>query len=81
VTFEAKIGCFKALAAIFAIALWLISVPDPAPQPIQRLIGLEGKVSAHTIPPIMMEKRISNTTKKFLFFIQTSFLFIKIFIL
>jgi hypothetical protein len=69
------IGCLSALEAMFAIALWLISVPDPAPQPTQRLIGLEGKVSAKDSPLIKVNKAIDNKMTKSTLFIKNSFLF------
>jgi hypothetical protein len=74
VTLETKIGCFNVLEAMFAIALWLMSVPDPAPQPTQRLIGLEGKVSAKGSPLTKMNKVIDNKMTKSVLFIQNSFL-------
>jgi hypothetical protein len=74
VTLETKIGCFNVLEAMFAIALWLMSVPDPAPQPTQRLIGLEGKVSARISPLTKINKAIDNKMIKSALFIQNSFL-------
>ena len=60
---------------MFAIALWLMSVPDPPPQATQRLIGLEGKVSAKGSPLIKINKAIDNKMTKSALFIQNSFLF------
>jgi hypothetical protein len=75
VTLETKIGWFNVLEAMVAIALWLISVPDPAPQPTQRLIGFEGKVSAKVSPLTKINKAIDNKMIKSALFIQNSFLF------
>jgi hypothetical protein len=75
VTFETKIGWFNVLEAMLAIALWLMSVPDPAPQPTQRLIGLEGKVSARVSPLKKMNMAIANKMTESILFIQNSFLF------
>jgi hypothetical protein len=69
VTLETKIGWFNALEAMFAIALWLMSVPDPAPQPTQRLIGLEGKMSARSSTLIKMNNAIDNKTIEITLFI------------
>jgi hypothetical protein len=74
VTLETKIGWFNALEAMFAIALWLMSVPDPAPQPTQRLIGLEGKVSAKVSPLIKMNKAMDTKMVRSPLFIESSFL-------
>jgi hypothetical protein len=74
VTLETRTGCFNILEAMFAIALWLMSVPDPPPQPTQRLIGLEGKVSARVSLPTKMKEAIKNNVVKCTLFMQGSFL-------
>ncbi len=56
------------------MALWLISVPEPAPQPTQRLIGLEGKVSARVSPVKKIIEVINNNMTKNDLCIQDSFL-------
>jgi hypothetical protein len=71
---ETKIGWFNVLEAMLAIALWLMSVPEPAPQPTQRLIGLEGKVSARVWPPTRRNKAMDTKMVRSILFIKSSFL-------